>query len=101
MASEALSPEKVGGLRVVDLKEELKTRGLATDGKKVNGIGLALQCPCLIMESCRLGVCVGSGGGKLCDSQLVFLPIRVCVRRIRQNERCGGGEEGRDIEPSL
>lgn len=35
MASEALSADNVGALRVVDLKEELKTRGLATDGKKV------------------------------------------------------------------
>lgn len=45
MASEALSPENVGALRVVDLKEELKTRGLATDGKKVNAVGLALPYP--------------------------------------------------------
>lgn len=35
MASEGLSADDVGALRVVDLKEELKTRGLATDGKKV------------------------------------------------------------------
>lgn len=40
MASEeeGLSLASVGGLRVVDLKEELKSRGLATDGKKVSRI---------------------------------------------------------------
>lgn len=43
MASEGLSLENVGALRVVDLKEELKTRGLATDGKKVKAIGVALR----------------------------------------------------------
>lgn len=35
MASEALTVGNIGGLRVVDLKGELKSRGLATDGKKV------------------------------------------------------------------
>lgn len=44
MASEGLNVSNVGELRVVDLKEELKTRGLATDGKKVSAIGLALNC---------------------------------------------------------
>ena len=39
MASEGLNLSNVGELRVVDLKEELKTRGLATDGKKVSAIG--------------------------------------------------------------
>lgn len=45
MASEGLSLVNVGELRVVDLKEELKTRGLATDGKKVNAIGGTLHYP--------------------------------------------------------
>lgn len=31
-----VSLSNVGELRVVDLKEELKSRGLATDGKKVS-----------------------------------------------------------------
>ena len=34
-ASEGLTAEDVGGLRVVDLKEALKERNLPTDGKKV------------------------------------------------------------------
>ena len=37
MPSGTLTLEDLDGLRVVDLKEALKKRGLATDGKKVRG----------------------------------------------------------------
>ena len=43
MASDGLSADNVGALRVVDLKEELKARGLATDGKKVRLMGAIIS----------------------------------------------------------
>lgn len=95
MSSEPLSPDNVGALRVVDLKEELKTRGLATDGKKVNAISSALRLSRSHVPS-RVVACF------LRNNFFNFFSPGGGAEGIWELEKTGGGEkEETDIETNI